>query len=230
MTNITCAGLSPFITTSWRETLQVKNLIKKNYVILVDDRMDVTKVVGTPFSLLATRCCSHEAECLMSLARMGFESAPKFISSNGNSLTMERVTGRSLNGRRFIDEDLCLGILEIVHRLHGLGFAHGNLRRSNIFITDNNEPMLIDFETCCRESNPLFPLFKFSDQVRLHLLWHSAYVQPHRKRVATIFPKHVTLVMYLITPISRTSAVLKAIKKSMKRRFKQSRKLSNSRR
>lgn len=210
--------------------MQLKNLIKKNYVILVDDRMDVTKVVGTPFSLLATRCCSHEAECLMNLERLGFESAPKFISSNGNSLTMERVTGKSLNGHRFIGEDLCLRILEIVHQLHCLGFAHGNLRRSNIFITDSNEPMLIDFETCCRKPNPLFPLVKFSDQVRLHLLWHSAYVQPHRKRVATIFPNHVKLVMYLITPISRISAVSKAIKKSIKRRFRQARNLSDHQR
>lgn len=207
--------------------MQLKALLKKNYVILMDDSMEVTKVVGTPFSLFAERCSRHEAKCLLSLAHRGFENAPRFVSLKGNSLTMERVTGRSLNGHHFIDEQACLRILEIVQQLHRLGFAHGNLRHSNIFITDSNEPMLIDFETCCQKPNLLFPLAKFSDQVRLHLLWHSAYVQPHRERISTMFPRHVTLVMYLITPISRSGAVLKSIKKSIKRRLRQSRRPSD---
>lgn len=206
--------------------MQLKNLIKNNQVILADDSMEVTKIIGTPFSLFAEACCQHEARCLETLAQLGFDSAPRLISSEGNSLIMERVSGRSLTGYRSIDEELCLRILEMVQRLHSLGFAHGNLRNSNIFITDSNEPMLIDFETCCRQGSALFPLAKFSDQVRQHLLWNSAFVVPYRKRSGAVFPTHITVSMFFITPINRFAAVLKSIKKSIKKRYRRTRKVS----
>ena len=115
--------------------MQLKNYIKNNHVILVEDGTAVKKIIRTPFSLFAEACCRHEAGCLETLEQLGFGSAPRLISSEGNSFTMERVSGRSLDGFRFIDEQLCLRILEMVQRLHCLGFAHGNLRNTNIFIT-----------------------------------------------------------------------------------------------
>ena len=63
--------------------------------------------------------------------------------------------------------------------------------------------MLIDFETCCRQGSPLFALAKFNDQVRQHLLWHSDFVVPHRRRAGSLFPTHITVIMFFITPINR---------------------------
>ena len=93
---------------------------------MVDGKKEVIKVVRTPFGLLTRTCCRHEAECLLKLAELGFESAPKLISSTGNSLTMEKIEGKSLNGRQFrqvCDEQVFLRVLDVVRQLHAFGFA-----------------------------------------------------------------------------------------------------------
>ena len=110
----------------------------------------------------------------------------------------------------------------ITHRgqLHGFGYAHGNLRPSNILITEGDEPVLIDFETCCRRRNPLFHFAKFSDQMKLHLLWQSRVARSDQGLVTTPFPRHVTLAMFVITPASRLAGILKAAKKSIRNKLR----------
>jgi serine/threonine-protein kinase RIO1 len=192
---------------------------------MVDGKKEVIKVVRTPFGLLTRTWCRHEAECLLKLAELGFESAPKLISSTGNSFIMEKIEGKSLNShqfRRFFDEQLFFRVLDVVRQLHAFGFAHGNLCPSNILITDRSEPVLIDFETCLQRPNPLFFLFKFSDLVRLHLLWQLRVVPSNKDRMRTLFPRYVTLAMLIITPVNKLVRVLK----SNKRRWRRSRKVS----
>ena len=192
---------------------------------MVDGKKEVIKVVGTPFGLLTRIWCRHEAECLLKLAELGFEGAPKLISSTGNSFIMEKIEGKSLNGRQFrqfCDEQVFLRVLDVVRQLHAFGFAHGNLHPSNILITDRSEPVLIDFETCLQRPNPLFFLFKFSDHVRLHLLWQLRFGPSHKDRMRTLFPGYVTLAMFIITPVNKLVRVLK----SNKRRWRRSRKVS----
>jgi len=205
--------------------MRPKNLLKNNYITVVDGKKEVIKVVGTPFGLLTRIWCRHEAECLLKLAELGFEGAPKLISSTGNSFIMEKIEGKSLNGRQFrqfCDEQVFLRVLDVVRQLHAFGFAHGNLHPSNILITDRSEPVLIDFETCLQRPNPLFFLFKFSDLVRLHLLWQLRFGPSHKDRMRTLFPRYVTLAMLIITPVNRFVRVLK----SNKRRWRRSRKVS----
>jgi len=192
---------------------------------MVEGKKEVIKVVRTPFGLLTRTWCRHEAECLLKLAELGFESAPKLISSTGNSFIMEKIEGKSLNGRQFrqfCDEQVFLRVLDVVRQLHAFGFAHGNLHPTNILITDRSEPVLIDFETCCQRPNPLFFLFKFSDLVRLHLLWQLRFGPSHKDRMRSLFPGYVTLAMFIITPVNRVVRVLK----SNKRRWRRSRKVS----
>ena len=192
---------------------------------MVDGKKEVIKVVGTPFGLLTRIWCRHEAECLLKLAELGFEGAPKLISSTGNSFIMEKIEGKSLNGRQFrqfCDEQVFLRVLDVVRQLHAFGFAHGNLHPSNILITDRSEPVLIDFETCLQRPNPLFFLFKFSDYVRLHLLWQLRFGPSHKDRMRTLFPRYVTLAMFIITPVNKFFRVLK----SNNRRWRRSRKVS----
>jgi len=205
--------------------MRPKNLLKNNSITMVDGKKEVIKVVGTPFGLLTRIWCRHEAECLLKLAELGFEGAPKLISSTGNSFIMEKIEGKSLNGRQFrqfCDEQVFLRVLDVVRQLHAFGFAHGNLHPSNILITDRSEPVLIDFETCLQRPNPLFFLFKFSDLVRLHLLWQLRFGPSHKDRMRTLFPRYVTLAMFIITPVNRFFRVLK----SNKRRWRRSRKVS----
>jgi serine/threonine protein kinase len=192
---------------------------------MVDGKKEVIKVVRTPFGLLSRTWCRHEAECLLKLTELGFKGAPKIISSTGNSFTMEKIEGKSLKDRQFrpfFDEQLFLRVLGVVRQLHALGFAHGNITLSNILITDRSEPALIDFETCCQRPAPLFFLFKFSDLVRLHLLWQLRFGPSHKERMRALFPGYVTLAMFIITPVNRFFRVLK----SNKRRWRRSRKVS----
>jgi RIO-like serine/threonine protein kinase len=205
--------------------MQPKNLLKTNSITVVDSKKEVIKVVGTPFGLFARTWCRYEAECLLKLTELGFGGAPRLISSTGNSFTMEKIEGKSLNGRHFrpfFDEQLILRVLKVVRQLHSFGFAHGNLHPSNILITDKGEPVLIDFETCCQRHNALFFFFKFIDYVRLHLLWQLRVAQPNKDRMRTMFPKYVTLAMFIISPVYRFVLDLKSIKK----RWRRSRKVS----
>jgi RIO-like serine/threonine protein kinase len=183
---------------------------------MVHGDKEVIKAVGTPIAALTRVWCRHEAECLSRLDELGFSNAPKLIHLNGNSITMEMIDGPSLRGHQPVDEELFLRILDVVHQLHALGFAHGNLRANNILIKAENEPFLIDFETCCQKHNPLFPLVKFSDLVRLYILWQSRVVKSDQGRVKTTFPKHVTVVMFFLTPLNRAVGVLKSIKRKLR--------------
>jgi len=149
---------------------------------------------------------------------MGFANTPKLINLNGSSFTMEMIDGPSLRGHQPVDEELFLRVREVVHQLHALGFAHGNLRPNNILVTDTGEPFLIDFETCCLRSNPLFSLARFSDHVRLYSLWQSRVVKSDQGRARTTFPRYVTAVMFFLTPLNRAVGVVKSIKTRLKRR------------
>jgi len=183
---------------------------------MIDDDKEVLKVVGTPFGPLTRIWCRHEAECLSTLADLGFTHAPGLIDSSARSFTMEMIDGPSLRGEQPVEEQLFLRVLDVVHQLHALGFAHGNLRPNNILITDSGEPFLIDFETCCKKHNPLFFLAKFSDHVRLYSLWKSRVVKTDRGRARTKFPKFVTVVMFFLTPLNRIAGDFKSIKKRLR--------------
>ena len=200
--------------------MQLKNLLKRNSIAVADGGKEVTKVIGTPFGPLTRLWCRHEAGCLSKLAELGFANAPKLISSTADSFTMEKIEGKSLERLEWVDEGLFLRVMDMVRELHDLGFAHGNLRPNNILIRDGSEPVLIDFETCCEKPNPLFFLARFSDHVRLHLLWRSRVVQSDPERVRTRFPGYVSLAMLVITPISRLSAILKSAKKRVRKSLK----------
>jgi len=184
---------------------------------MIDDDKEVLKVVGTPFGPLTRVWCRHEAECLSRLTELGFLHAPELINSTDKSFTMEMIEGPSLRGHQPVDEELFLRVQGVVRQLHSLGFAHGNLRANNILITENGEPFLIDFETCCVRPNPLFFLARFSDHVRLYSLWQSRVAKSDQGRARTTFPKHLTAVMFFLTPLNRIVGVFKSIKRKWKR-------------
>ena len=55
-----------------------------------------------------------------------------------------------------LDVGLCLaGIEKAVAHLHSLNLVHGDLTPSNIMLDDENEPILIDFDSCRHEGEKL---------------------------------------------------------------------------
>lgn len=201
--------------------MQVKKLLKRNTVCVDDGARVVVKAVSTPFKSLTQAWCAHEAGCLQALAELGFANAPKLISSTVDSFTMERIDGRSLTSAT-IDEDVFLRLMDVIDQLHGLGFAHGNLRPNNILLHGGTEPFLIDFETCCRRPNLFFLPTRLGDHVRLYLIWQSHVRQPDPKRLRARFPGFLPPIMWVIGPISRFSEAVAVAKRKLKRSLRSS--------
>ena len=201
--------------------MQVKKLLKRNTVCVDDVAGVVVKAVRTPVKALTRAWCAHEAGCLLALAELGFANAPQLITSTLDSFTMEKIEGRSLN-RGSIDESLFLRLMDVIDQLHGLGFAHGNLRPNNILLKGGCEPILIDFETCCRRPSLLFPLTRLGDQVRLYLIWQSLVPLSDPIRVKARFPAFLPPIMWVIGPISRFSDAVAVRKRKLKRALRSS--------
>lgn len=201
--------------------MQVKKLLKRNTVCVDDGARVVVKAVRTPFKSLTQAWCAHEAGCLRALAELGFANAPKLISSSSDSFTMEQIEGRSLTNVT-IDEDVFLRLMDVIDQLHGLGFAHGNLRPNNVLIRGGTEPFLIDFETCCRRPNRLFLPTRLGDHVRLYLIWQSRVRQVDPKRLRPRFPGFLPPIMWVVAPLSRFSEAVAAAKRKLKRSLRSS--------
>jgi RIO-like serine/threonine protein kinase len=200
--------------------VQLKDLLKKNFITVCDGKKEILKVVRSPFKSFAIICCRHEAACLLKFAELGFTNAPKLICSSDNSFTMEKIEGNSLRDSGIIDEQLFFRIMDVVRELHGFGFAHGNLRPNNILIVDGSKPVLIDFETCCQIHNPLFHILRIYDYVMLNLLWQTRVMHSNPELVKTKFPGYVSLAMFIIMPIGRFRGIFKFAKKSVRRYLK----------
>ena len=201
--------------------MQVKTLLKRNTVRVDDGARVVVKAVKTPFKSLTQAWCAHEAGCLQALAELGFANAPRLISSTFDSFTMEQIEGRSLASAT-IDEDVFLRLMDVIDQLHGLGFAHGNLRPNNILLRGGTEPFLIDFETCCRRPNWFFLPTRLGDHIRLYLIWQSHVRQPDPKRLRARFPGFLPPIMWVIGPLSRFSEAVAAAKRRLKRSLRSS--------
>ena len=201
--------------------MQVKKLLKRNTVCVDDDARVVVKAVRTPFKSLTQAWCAHEAGCLQALEELGFTNAPRLISSTFDSFTMEQIEGRSLTSAT-IDEDIFLRLMDVIDQLHGLGFAHGNLRPNNVLLRGGTEPFLIDFETCCRRPNWFFLPTRLGDHVRLYLIWQSRVRQSDPKRLRARFPGFLPPIMWVISPLSRFSEAVAVAKRRLKRLLRSS--------
>jgi hypothetical protein len=197
--------------------MRLKDLIIRNSVIFSDDSQEVVKRVETPFLPFTRAWSRHEADCLSELAELGYPAAPKLISVSGNGFSMRKIDGQPLSSGSKIDDHTFMRLLDVVSQLHGHGFAHANLCPRNILITPDGAVMLIDFETCCRRGNPLFRLARFSDWVRLHLLWHSSVAPVMQGAPLGFFPKRVVWAMHIIAPVDRCARGIQGIKRRARR-------------
>jgi len=197
--------------------MRIKDLIIRNSVIVCEESQEVVKRVATPFPPFTRAWSRHESECLSQLAELGYAAAPKLISASRNGFRMRKIEGRPLSNCAHVDDHTFRRLLDVVSRLHGHGFAHGNLCPRNIFVTHSGDVILIDFETCCRTGNPLFRLARFSDLVRLHLLWRSSVAGVSQGTPRSVFPTHVILAVSIIAPLDWCARGMRAMKRRARR-------------
>jgi len=197
--------------------MRIKDLIIRNSVIVCEESQEVVKRVATPFPPFTRAWSRHESECLSQLAELGYAAAPKLISASRNGFRMRKIEGRPLSNCAHVDDHTFRRLLDVVSRLHGHGFAHGNLCPRNIFVTHSGDVILIDFETCCRRGNPLYRLVRFTDWVRLHLLWRASVAPIIDGTPLGLFPRHVVLAMYIIAPLDRCARGMRALKRRARR-------------
>jgi hypothetical protein len=189
--------------------MRPKDLYKRNSIVLSDD--SVVKTVRMPLAFLSNRCSHHEANALRKLENLGFPHAPKLLEHRDNVITMTRVTGSVLGPKQRGNKDTFLSILACVGKLHSCGFAHGNLTRANILVSDKGDVHLIDFETNCNKSNPLFPIMKVWDYVRLYKLSHRTF-QLDSDDIQGAFPPYARTAIRLVQPfymLGRLATTLK---------------------
>lgn len=92
---------------------------------------------------------ARREESLLARARRAGVNAPAVLSSEGNRLVMEWVSGErvkeALNGMGKKDQELVFrGIGEALGRLHSAGIAHGDVTTSNMILS-KGKVFIIDF-------------------------------------------------------------------------------------
>ena len=103
-----------------------------------------------PFSSLR-RTVEHEA-LVSVMAERASVTTPTLIAASeladgSMALVYERVAGRSLDAvaPEELTDEVLTGVWEQVALLREHRIAHRDLRRANVFLTDDSQPMLIDF-------------------------------------------------------------------------------------
>jgi serine/threonine-protein kinase RIO1 len=192
--------------------MRPKDLYKRNTIVLSDD--SVIKTVRMPFAFLSNRCCQHEANALRRLEDLGFAHAPRLLDHRDNVLTMTRVAGSTLGPKQTGNKEVFLSIVACVNKLHSFGFAHGNITRKNILLTDRGEIHLIDFETNCSRSSPFFHIMKAWDCVRLYQL-SSRVFRLDSAEVQGAFPQYARTAIRVVRPFYKLERLAKTLKRRM---------------
>lgn len=196
--------------------MRLKDLYKRNAVVVAGD--SVAKTVHMPFASLGRLFSRHEAEALRRLEALGFEHAPKLLYHHGNQLMMSRIDGTRLERGRIADPRTLFGAIVVcVAELHALGFAHGNLSRDNVLVDEHGTVFLIDFETHCSASNPLFSSMTLWDYVRLYRLSQRIFGLD-ADEVRRIFSPHRAWLVTVARPVYEVSFALRRLKRRLRHR------------
>lgn len=192
----------------------LKDIYKKNSIVISEE--GVVKSVRMPFSFLGNLCSQHEANALLKLGVLGFAHAPKLLCHHDNVLSMTRIEGSALSEQHRGNKELFLSVLRCVSQLHSLGFAHGNITRKNVLVSDRGEVYLIDFETSCRKGNPAFCVLKLWDYVRLYRLALRVF---HLKKDETrrLFPGSAIAAIHLTRPLYKLRRIAKHVQRGARR-------------
>ena len=126
--------------------------------------------------LFARRCLRNEYYKLAFLRDLGIVRVPQPVAlPDKDTLAMEFLTDAvPLNTTWRTDrqppQEFFSKLNDIITELHRRGFAHGDFRSTNVMVTHDGEPCLIDFATAvCRNpgcscvEQALFPFFRRTD-------------------------------------------------------------------
>lgn len=80
---------------------------------------------------------------------------PRLVARiDSSAFVMEWLDAAPLPRRRgAVGMEFFRKLEQLVRQMHGLGIAHGDLRRKNVLVSASDEPCLIDFETCLRNGH-----------------------------------------------------------------------------
>jgi len=97
----------------------------------------------------------RETRALIRLA--GVVGVPRMVAQiDPFAFIMEFMEGETLprrSQRGLLGPDFFPALEELIAQLHARGVAHGDLRRRNILITADKQPVLLDFETAVLKSD-----------------------------------------------------------------------------
>ncbi len=126
--------------------------------------------------LFARRCLRNEYHKLTFLRELGIVRVPQPVALLDKDTLVIEFLGDAvpLNTTWRTDrqppKDFFVRLNSIITELHRRGFAHGDFRSTNVMVTHDGEPCLIDFATavCCNQGcscieKALFPFFRRTD-------------------------------------------------------------------
>jgi uncharacterized protein (TIRG00374 family) len=173
-----------------------------------------------PFSSLR-RTVEHEALVSVMAERSGVTTptlvAAADLADGSMALVYQRVAGRSLDQVEpsEITADVLRGVWRQVQLLRQHRIAHRDLRRANVFLTDDNEPMLIDFGFGEVSASPIL----LNQDVAQLVVSTAVDVGAERAvadAVAVVGPDAVAAAAPRMQPVALAGATQSALKKQKK--------------
>ncbi len=141
--------------------------------------------------LIGQSVLRREFKILQRLQAVGFVAAPKPIALlEKDTLLMEYLPGQRLESRKYYQaedlpsRDFFSRLEATLLQLHRLGFSHGDFRRANIIIAENEQPKLVDWSTgisndsswaCCLWQRWIYKMLSNSDLFSLASIIESFY-------------------------------------------------------
>lgn len=162
---------------------------------------------GRPWAfrvLVNRRIIKREIRALIGLQPL--EGVPRYGGAVGrDAYLMKRLNADRLPHKRDGIPSCCLfdRIDQLVADMHNLGWAHGDLRRTNILMDEDERPYLIDFATAWNAPEGAWPLRKWlfrrwqrvdlTNMARIKEAYCPDYLTENDKALLCDRPKHLSV-------------------------------------
>ncbi len=136
-------------------------------------------ILGIPLAWLGQLLADHEYNILKTLQNL--PGIPKLLPRPfHDAVAYEFIPGQTLDRADIIPDDFFVKLRQLTEKIHKRHVAYVDLnKRSNILITPQGEPALIDFQISCQLPGILSPLLNRLQQADLyHINKHNRRLRP----------------------------------------------------